>query len=108
VGRPIPVVAKLFNFEILDISMYSNDADAPTIGVYLSKLLLKVWYERECFDGKRPFGNSLWENEIYCALVHAGAVDGKLDDDGWLAECDRESADEIIDQVIRSMAEGKR
>lgn len=55
--------------EILDAKMGENDADASTIRDYLKSLLTLVWSDGEGFDGKRPFGNSGWEGEIYATLV---------------------------------------
>ena len=51
------------------------DGDTLTIKEYLHKLLSTLWDEGESFNGKRPFGNSGWEYDIYTALVKCGAVD---------------------------------
>jgi len=51
--------------EILNIKMVPNDADAETIRDYLKALLNQLWMEDEGFSGKRPFGNSGWQHEIY-------------------------------------------
>jgi hypothetical protein len=45
---------------------------------YLRKLLETLWDDGECFSGKRPFGNSGWEWEIYDALGRAGFIAGVL------------------------------
>lgn len=60
---------------ILDTPMPHNDAGAPTIGAYLVALAREVWRENEGFSGKRPFGNSGWEGEIYTALAAAGYIE---------------------------------
>ena len=64
--------------------MDKNDAGAETIGQYLFKLTQKVWQETDGFDGKRPFGNSDWDADIYYALIKAQAVEGTIDECGWL------------------------
>jgi hypothetical protein len=60
--------------EVLDTPMQENDAGASTVGEYLILLLEMVWNKGEAFDGKRPFGNSAWEYEIYEALKEAGLI----------------------------------
>ena len=50
---------------ILDIEMQPNDAGAKTIGEYLIALARNVWIEGEGFSGKRPFGNSGWQWEVF-------------------------------------------
>lgn len=72
------VLGKKMN-EILNIPMQNNSANAATIKDYLKKLLLAAWEEGESFSGKRPFGTSGWENELYTTLVVAGKVEGEFD-----------------------------
>jgi hypothetical protein len=60
--------------EVLDTPMEENDAGASTVGEYLVILLGMVWNEGESFSGKRPFGNSGWEHEIYEALKNVGLI----------------------------------
>lgn len=69
---------------ILAIPMQRNDARAETIGGYLAALLRGVLQKDECFDGKRPFGNSGWLHEPMKALIQAGAMPGTLDEDGYV------------------------
>lgn len=70
--------------KVLDLPMGENDANASTVGDYLIKLLLTLWKEGEGFSGKRPFGNSGWEYELYSPLIKAGMVKGELDEDGYI------------------------
>ena len=45
--------------------MNSMDFDNPiTIKGYLKELSLTLWKEKECFNGKRPFGNSGWDYDL--------------------------------------------
>ena len=83
--------------------MDDNDAEALTIGDYLIKLLSMLWYEGESFSGKRPFGNSGWEYDLYKALVAAGVVSGKVDDEGDLEVVDATEANTLIGNVISSL-----
>jgi hypothetical protein len=57
-----------------------------TVRDYLFELLDAVWDEGESFSGKRPFGNSDWEYDLYVPLVQAGFIEGKLDADGYIDE----------------------
>lgn len=90
--------------KVLNTPMQPNDADAATIRGYLIALLAKVWAEGECFNGKRPFGNSSWECEIYEALVRAELIEGVLDE-GGLADCDTDAADCLIVDAITTWGE---
>jgi len=94
------VAKKLTPTQVLDIPMQPNDAEAETIREYLKNLLIEVWAEVEEFSGKRPFGNSGWENELYLALTNAEAIDATFDKDGYLKEFDKLLADELIFMAI--------
>ena len=80
-----------------------NDAGATTIGDYLIKLLATLWEEKEGFDGKRPFGNSDWDGELVVALIQAGAIEGELDEDGYIESCDDDAAEELIAGAIQAL-----
>ena len=88
--------------EVLDLPMdeLDNDAQALTIRGYLTALLARLWEDKEGFNGKRPFGNSGWEGDVYVALVKGGVIQGTLDEDGYLDECDDEGADALIAAAI--------
>lgn len=88
--------------EILAVPMGKNDAGAATVGDYLGKLLLDLWREGEGFDGKRPFGNSSWEYELYVALARADVIPAALDEDGyWDGDhAVQDRANELIERAI--------
>lgn len=92
--------------EVLRIEMAENDAGAKTIKGYLTALLERLWEQGEGFSGKRPFGNSGWEYDIYKALISAGAVPGSLDSDGYVQELnddDKRAADSMIFEAIQAL-----
>jgi hypothetical protein len=89
--------------QILAVPMQRNDADADTIGDYLVALLRKVWEDGDGFSGKRPFGNSGWEFDLYKALLVAGYVGGELDDEGYLDNVDVISAQALVAHAIDSL-----
>ena len=76
--------------EILALPMQPNDANAPTILAYLKELLRKLWQEGEGFSGKRPFGNSGWEDDLLLALLKGDAISGVHYDDYWDIDDDEE------------------
>jgi hypothetical protein len=91
---------------VLGLPMQENDSGASTIGGYLTKLLHLVWEDREGFDGKRPFGNSGWDGDVYLALIKAGLVAGSVDEDGQLNTMDHpdeEFADRLVAAAIGEM-----
>jgi len=88
---------------VLDLHLDYNDAGQNTVRAYLTELLLAVWRDRDCFIGKRPFGNSGWEYELYTPLVKAGFVTGVLDADGGLDTFDRRAADTLISDAIKAL-----
>lgn len=71
-----------------------------TIREYLKELLLELWEEKESFSGKRPFGNSGWEYDLYKPLIKHGIVNGLLDEDDYIEEIDRNHADRVIKKCI--------
>ena len=90
------------NEKVLSAIIVNSDAGGTmTIRKYLNVLLSNVWEYGEGFNGKRPFGNSGWEWELYTALVSAGLVDGSIDDDGYLDEFEDEAkANKLIFKAI--------
>lgn len=81
---------------------FKNDADSTTIREYLVALLATLWAEGEGFSGKRPFGNSCWEYELYRALVEAGYVQGNIVD-GDFYDVDKVAADSLIFDAIDTL-----
>lgn len=101
------VVVEYQGKEILDIPTKDNDVDARTIGEYLVFLLDQLWAEGEGFSGKRPFGNSGWEDDLYNALAFAHAIkadfieyeEGEISVD-WF---DVKKANKLVREAIASM-----
>lgn len=86
--------------QILALPMEENDANASTLGDYLSALAQTCWIEGEGFSGKRPFGNSGWRSDIWKPLIAAEAVTGRLDEDGYVESVDDFGVDQIMHQVF--------
>lgn len=92
--------------EWLDIKFHCDDLDGEiTIRQYLKQLLLTLWAEQEGFSGKRPFGNSGWDFDLYAPLIKAGAIKGVLDSDGYVASFNREEAWNTVNDLIHAAFE---
>ncbi len=88
---------------ILDVKMLDNDAGAETIKDYLKALLERLWEAGEGFSGKRPFGNSGWEYELYKPLIKTGLVKGELDEFDDIVDFDEREASNLIFEAIESL-----
>lgn len=87
----------------LDTPMEHNDALATTIKEYYKALLVALLTEGENFSGKRPFGNSGWEYELYKALINNNLVDGKLDSEGYVEKIDTKEADRLLISLVHML-----
>ncbi|MFG3439910.1 hypothetical protein ACGF0J_21905 [Nonomuraea sp. NPDC047897] len=90
--------------QVLDVAVEDDDSGATTIRGYLCALARAVWDEGEGFSGKRPFGNSGWQWDMYRALVKANFIAGTFDEYGGLDEADTEKGDELIAAALRVLA----
>ncbi len=89
------------NKEILEL----KTGTGISIKVYLRDLLSTLWAEKECFNSKRPFGDSGWQFDLYYPLIKAGLVEGCFDDDEYIDELDMSAADAIILKLINEIFE---
>lgn len=62
----------------LEVEIPNNYGEPRTLRKYLRDLLWELWNTTADFSGKRPFGDSGWEFDIYTELVKAGFVEGDL------------------------------
>lgn len=85
---------------ILALPLRPNDADAATVRDYLVALLTELWDTTDGFTGKRPFGNSDWEYDLYLALTDAALVEG--DNEGY--PIDENHAHALIQLAITALA----
>lgn len=87
--------------ELLNLNFQSRShSELLTIKDYFKSLLSRLWADGESFSGKRPFGNSGWEYDLYRPLIKAGAVNGKLDEFDDIEEVDKKAADKLIFKLI--------
>ena len=91
--------------QVLAVTLEDDDSGATTIRGYLVALAAAVWREGEGFSGKRPFGNSGWEWDVYAALVRAGLIEGTFDEYGGLEDPDTEKGDALIRSALKELAQ---
>jgi hypothetical protein len=92
--------------QLLDLPLPpDNDSGASTVRGYLVALLTELWREEEGFSGKRPFGNSGWQYDLYAPMVKAQLVAGAVDEDGCLDTCDDAAADRLLLAAIAALGE---
>lgn len=88
---------------------FSSDAGYDlTVREYLRTLLMTMWEEGEGFSGKRPFGNSGWEYDLYKPLIAGGFIPGKLDEDGYVDTFDEKVAGPYVCDLILAAFHGVR
>jgi hypothetical protein len=92
----------------LDVKMVKNDSGKKSVRGYFIALLEELWAEGEGFSGKRPFGNSCWEHEVYRAWVESGHLAGSTDPDGYLEDYDSEAADKLVKQCLTELYAGAK
>ena len=94
--------------QVLDLPLPENDSGASTVRGYLVALLTTLWREEEGFSGKRPFGNSSWQCDIYVPMIQAGMIEGTVDEDGYLDDLPLSSerkADGLILAAINALGD---
>lgn len=91
--------------QVLELPMNpdANDAGVGSVRDYLHALLLVLWEEGDNFSGKKPFGNSDWETELWSPLLEAGLVEGAVDAWGAISEIDRVKVDALIRKAILAL-----
>lgn len=90
----------------LNTQFEHQDVGILTYREFFRACMLRLWVEGEGFSGKRPFGNSGWENDLYIGLAAAGYIDGKLveeDEDYVEWDYDQEAGDALIEQMIEAL-----
>jgi hypothetical protein len=70
---------------------------------YLKQLLTTLFEEGESFSGKRPWGNSGWENDLATPLVVGGAIAGTVDEYGYADDFKQDAVDTAIFEMIDAL-----
>ena len=87
----------------LEVRFDSDAGEQITMRGHLHELLSTMWDQGEGFSGKRPFGNSGWEAEIFQPLIKAGYIKGELDEYGAINSiADEDQANIFVFDMIRA------
>lgn len=86
----------------LEVRFDSDAGDNITVRDYLRILLETLWDEKEGFSGKRPFGNSDWEFNLYEPLMEAGFLDAYEDEQGRFLRNELDAAHLYVRSLIRA------
>jgi hypothetical protein len=90
--------------EMLDLKWHCNDLNKEvSIREYMKELLTTLFSEGEGFSGKRPFGNSGWENELAKPLIAGEVLEGVVDEDGYAEDFDQDELDTLIFALIEAL-----
>lgn len=91
--------------EILALTTVRHDlGEEITLRQYFYDLMSTLWCEGEGFNGKRPFGNSGWDYDIYVPLIKAGLITGSLDEDGYIEEMnDDEGSAFVLKNILQPL-----
>lgn len=92
---------------VLDAPIDDENSGARTLRGYFVALARSAWLD-DNFSGKRPFGYSSWHFDVYAALIRAGLVDGRLDNDGFVDQIEagqRQLADDLIMAALNELAQ---
>lgn len=84
--------------EALDVWMSRGDFEG-TLRDYFKEIAILVWTEEAMFSGKRPFGNSDWQNDVYASLIDAGLLDGMIDEYGCVSQI-QDDAERLVTELL--------
>lgn len=100
--------------KLLDHTFTPSDiGEEMLVRSYLADLLLTLMQQGESFSGKRPFGNSGWEENLVAPMIQCGVIPGTVSDDEWAeasgwAEADFEAAREALIGYVFGVEFGRR
>lgn len=89
--------------EALDTKFMCHDlGEEIAVRDYLKRLLHTLFEQGEGFSGKRPFGNSGWENDLAVPMIVGGFIAGEIDD-GYGELADQDAFDALIHKLIDAL-----
>lgn len=89
----------------LAVRFDSDAGDGLSLREWLVALARKVWQEGEGFSGKRPWGNSGWDWDPVPALINAGLLAGRLDEDGYVETVDERDLANLMAAALDRIAQ---
>lgn len=79
------------------------DVEGTSLRVMLKDLLTMVLLQGEEFSGKRPWGDSGWEFDIYRAMVLNGFIKGAVDEYGDIYNYSLAEGDELLMRCVEEI-----
>ena len=76
-----------------------------TLRQYFYDLMSTLWCEGEGFDGKRPFGTSGWDYDIYVPLIKHRLIKGEYDEENeYIKNLDEaEASDFVLTKILHPL-----
>lgn len=97
--KPMQPLVSIYN-KALDLRFNHSILGDVSLREFFCNLLLKLWEDPCGFSGKRPWGNSSWDEPVYAALIKAGIISGEFDSEGYIKRCDFDEGSEFISKMI--------
>lgn len=92
--------------ELLNITFESRDLGRTlTLREYFVELLRTLWREDDQFSGKRPFGNSGWQWDVYIGLGKHVPNLVIYDAEGEVEDYDEKECERMIRMALDTLAE---
>lgn len=98
-SQPMQPLVSIYD-KALDLRFEHEYLGDVSLREFFCTLLVKLWNDPCGFSGKRPWGNSGWDEPVYAALIKAGIISGKLDSEGYIEDCDYVTGDEFVSKMI--------
>lgn len=97
--QPMQPLVSIYG-KALDLRFEHDILGDVSLREFFCTLLVKLWDDPCGFSGKRPWGNSDWDEPVYAALIKAGIITGEFDSDGYIEDCDYCTGSEFISKMI--------
>ena len=89
--------------QVLDLTIDIDLQEPMTLRQMLCELSTTLWSDQPLFDGKHYRKNSSCDLAVYKVLVVAGVIEGTLDEEGDLAQCDEIAGRDYLQSLIRKI-----
>lgn len=97
--QPMQPLVSIYD-KALDLRFEHDVLGYISLREFFCNLLVKLWEEQDGFSGKRPYGNSDWDEPVYAALIKAGIISGEFYSEGYIKDCDYWAGSEFISKMI--------
>jgi hypothetical protein len=97
--KPMQPLVSIYD-KALDLRFNHHDLGDVSLREFYCNLLLKLWEDPYGFSGKKPYGNSGWDEPVYAALIKAGVMSGEFDSEGYIKRCDFDEGSEFVSKMI--------